>query len=204
MAAIGSFFTEDLRRGLITFIQALVLLTFSNNEVGASGTTEDSATAQIVVTVMIGPSPSSIPPSTLPEWVIFYGLSTQYSVVSDFDGDGHFDIEEFFAGTDPTDRSSKLKILVTALSGNDAILTWGPTSNGDNISRKYRIFSCNADALGALASRQATIEDMVANPDITDLAEVASQGLTTSYRITDAKEDFPVFYRVFLSESTQF
>lgn len=179
---------------------AFVLLCLAFSALGVHA--ETSVTAKILVSVTIVEAPTP-PPDNLEEWVVYYfGEDNNFSAESDFDGDGYLDYLEFYAGTDPTDAASKLKITETTLSGNDAIIKWAPTSNGDNTSRKYLIFRGGPNALSALANPQATVQSLRTNSNITELAEVDSdsQGSTTSYTDSNVKSQLPLFYRVILSQ----
>ena len=169
---------------------ALLFLT----SVASSVYAQESITKQIVVTATVRESI----PLNLEDWVVYYfGDNNNFSAESDFDGDGHLDYLEFYAGTDPTDGASKLKIAETTLSGNDVIIKWSPTPNG----RKYRIFRGGPNALGALTDPQATIDSLQGNSNVTELTEeeIDSGGLSTSYTDVNASDSFPLFYKVILS-----
>lgn len=164
------------------------------------------ATTRIKVSVIVGSSPnSSIPQS----WIdLFFGtLDPNYKITStsDYDGDGQFDYFEYYAGTDPTDGASGLKIIESTLSGNNADITWISSESAEPEPRTYRIFRSGPEALGALAASDATIEQLSSDPDITSLEsdgqlEINSDGETTTYTDLDVKDNFPLFYRVFLSK----
>ena len=159
-------------------------------------------TDEIIVTATVGERIPA-PPDNLEEWVTYYfGNDNNFSAESDFDGDGHLDYLEFYAGTDPTDGASKLKITETTLSGNDVIIKWSPTPNGEDFIRKYRIFRGGPDALGALTDPQATIQSLRGNENITELTdtEIDSGGFSTSYTDVGARDNFPLFYKVILSD----
>lgn len=146
-------------------------------------------------------------PITLEEWAsVNFEENYDFNDSSDYDGDGQFDYYEYYAGTDPKDGASHLKIIETTLSGNDAIITWAPTPTEDGIARKYRVFRSGPDALSILAAADATIENLSANPDITSVesddgeVEISPKGDEISITDKDVKDDFPLFYRVFLSQ----
>ena len=176
----------------------------------SSANAQTSVTAQITVSVTVA-QPS--PPPDLPDFQTwfesFFGGSTQSHEVtstSDYDGDGHLDYLEYYAGTDPTDGASRLNIATVELSREDAEITWTsvPDDNNDPPkepgNRFYRIFRCGPDALGILVDSNATISSLQSEGSVTDLGEVNSDGETTSYTDVGAKSQFPLFYRVFLSK----
>jgi hypothetical protein len=188
-----------LERHRIATISALLFLALVVPNINAQiiFDAQDPVTAKITVSVTVG-SPS---PDDLDDWVVFYfGSDYDFSAESDFDGDGCLDYLEFYAGTDPTDGASKLQIIETTLSGNDVTIKWAPTANGDNISRKYRVFCGGPDALGLLTDPEVTIGNLQASPNVDELAEVNSQGFTTSYIDPGASDKFPLFYKVILSQ----
>ena len=107
---------------------------------------------------------------------------------------------EYYAGTNPTDGASMLKIENVELSGNDAEITWTSTASVDPEPRKYRIFRSGPDALGVLADSDATILSLQGEALITDPGEVESMGATTFDTDANVKSQFPLFYRVFLAK----
>ena len=167
-------------------------------------TAQDSATAKILVRATIG-EPTQVPPDNLEDWEIFYfGSGYDLSAESDFDGDGHPDYLEFYAGTDPTDGASMLKITETILEENNVVIKWTSAMKSNGDPRKYLIFRGGSDALGVLTDPATTIEDLQGNSGVTELAEVPSQGSVTSYTDPDnpnnPRDPFPLFYKVFLSQ----
>jgi hypothetical protein len=167
---------------------------------------QTSAIAKITVSVTIGaPQTSPIPQLWVDQF--FGDIDPNYVVtsISDYDGDGQFDYFEYYAGTDPTNGASGLKIVESILFGNDAEITWTSTDSTDPEPRKYRIFRSGPEALGILAAPDATIEDLSLNTNITSLElngelEINSAGDKTTYTDENVKDDFPLFYRVFLSK----
>jgi len=61
---------------------------------------------------------------------------TKYTFVGDYDGDGHSDVEEYVAGTNPGDSRSNLAIISFVVSGDNHTLTWASSP-----SRIYRVCS---------------------------------------------------------------
>src|SRR5439155_290654 len=62
------------------------------------------------------------------DWEMAYFGTLARDGTGDFDGDGQTDLEEFRAGTDPTDSGSVLRALrLTALNADGAKLIWGAT-----------------------------------------------------------------------------
>lgn len=179
-------------------LTAILMVATASNSIA-----QTSATAPLTVRVTVVASP--IPQSWIDSF--FGAIDPDYAVTStsDFDGDGQLDYYEYFAGTDPTNGASGLKIIETTLSGNDAKIIWTSTTSEDPEPRKYRIFRSGPEHLGILANPNATIQDLSANVDITSLElngelEINSAGSTTTYTDTNARNDFPLFYRVFLSK----
>ena len=180
---------------------AFILLT---SHLAAQASTKDILTVSLIVG-----EPQAAP--DFQNWFNSFFETTppnhEITPTSDYDGDGQFDYFEYFAGTDPTDGSSKLKIIETFLSGEDAEIVWSSVPNSSQPmapgNRFYRVFRCGPDSLGNLADPNATIEILQSNNSIVELtesAEIASQGETTSYTDVNAKSQFPLFYRVFLSK----
>lgn len=65
----------------------------------------------------------------------FFGDTTSTVAAADSDGDGMSNLEEFLAGTDPTDASSVyLGATITPATGSDLTLTWSTI-----VGRRYRI-----------------------------------------------------------------
>ena len=163
-----------------------------------------SISKKLSVSVTVG-APQISAPLTLEEWTeSYFGGGYNVTSNSDFDGDGHFDYLEYYAGTDPTDGASRLQIADTTLEGEDAVITWSPTSEADGFDRTYRIFRSVPDALGILADPDATLDELTTfaeeNASITNLGDISSKGNATSYTDKNVRNQFPLFYRVFLSQ----
>jgi len=70
-------------------------------------------------------------------WMHEYGFSADSnSAQFDSDNDGHANWEEYFAGTDPTNRHSVFSIQTTQLTPTGNIIQWNAAPN-----RKYDLFS---------------------------------------------------------------
>lgn len=181
------------------FVFLLVVLSVS-----LASTRAFAVEAQIKVSVTVGESSSPELPDFQEWFERFFGGSNpenhQVTSTSDYDGDGQLDYLEYYAGTNPTDGASMLKIENVELSGNDAEITWTSTASVNPEPRKYRIFRSGPDALGVLADSDATILSLQGEALITDLGEVESMGATTFDTDANVKSQFPLFYRVFLSK----
>jgi hypothetical protein len=190
----------------IVFVSAFFLsLSLLPLEVSA----QTSITRPITISLTVGePLVSPIIPQN---WINnFFGDSYEVTLTSDFDGDGHFDYLEYYAGTYPTDGASKLKIAEATLDENDDMeITWFSPTDEEPSRRSYLIFRSGPDGLSALASPNATIQSLDENPDvilINDEGNPVPASLTestTSYTDSTAGNDLPVFYRVFLFEPNE-
>jgi PKD domain len=112
-------------------------------------------------------------------WLQQYGLSTDGSAdFADFDHDGLSNWQEWLAGTDPTNVSSVLKIILAARTENPVgfVVTW----NSQN-SRAY-VLQRSGDLR---QSAFYTVQD-----------NIAGQAGATSFTDTNAVEPGPVYYRV--------
>jgi len=109
------------------------------------------------------------------DWEIAYFGNLSRDGSGDFDGDGQTDLQEFRAGTDPTNNGSVLRaITVTQLSGR-ATLFWNAVAG-----RSYRVeFKQNVDDGWTTVSGQIQIN-----------------GSTGSIEDTAATSDSHRFYRV--------
>ena len=183
-------------------IYCIVLFVLFASNLGA----QEPVIAKITVSVTVGsPQAPSIPQSWIDDF--FEAIDPNYKITStsDYDGDGQFDYFEYYAGTDPTNGASGLKIVESTLSGNDAVITWTSTESTDPEPRKYRIFRSGPEALGILSASDATIEGLSSDSNITSLElngqlEINSGGEVTTYIDSNVKNNFPLFYRVFLSK----
>jgi hypothetical protein len=103
----------------------------------AGSITNDLNRAQDVITTLVDSDGDGIPDA----WMLQYfghpnGVAGDRSrAQDDFDGDGMTNLEEFLAGTDPTDANSVFRIQVSlVLSTNGVVVNW-PASP----SRNYRV-----------------------------------------------------------------
>ena len=74
----------------------------------------------------------------IPDWweEKYFGGSTNAVPQGDEDGDGHSNLQEYYAGTDPTNRASCFAIsTLTATSGPMTVLEWSSESN-----KEYSVF----------------------------------------------------------------
>jgi hypothetical protein len=72
------------------------------------------------------------------DWELrYFGTTTLITSTTanstDTDGDGHTDLQEFSAGTDPTKALSKLRITSISVSGNDTTIFWNTVGGRGNI-----------------------------------------------------------------------
>jgi Tol biopolymer transport system component len=99
--------------------RTLVLASFASDLVPA----DHNCRGDIFV-VRIG-APDSDGDSLDDDWEVAYFNDLSQGAAGDFDEDGQSNRDEFRAGTDPTNASSVLSVMVVvSLPGNDATLTW--------------------------------------------------------------------------------
>jgi len=68
------------------------------------------------------------------EWELrYFGSTAVTSGSRDSDGDGQTDLQEFHAGTDPTNPLSQLRIRSVTLNGPDVLIRWQSTGGRSNI-----------------------------------------------------------------------
>src|SRR5947208_15602856 len=79
------------------------------------------------------------------DWEMAYFGTLARDGGGDFDGDGQTDLQEFLAGTDPTNSGSVLRVLtLTSLGGGGARLIWSAAPG-----KTYRVqFKDNLDEAG--------------------------------------------------------
>lgn len=111
-------------------------------------------------------------------WLLQYGLATDGSQdYIDSDGDGLNNWQEWFAGTNPKDASSVLKMLPPQPSGSNIVVTWKSVTNHTYYLQR---------ASGTISP--ADFQTLA--PSIPGLAG------TTSYTDTNAMGPGPFFYRI--------
>jgi hypothetical protein len=111
-------------------------------------------------------------------WLQRYGLPTDGSAdLTDADGDGLNNWQEWVAGTDPTNAASVLKLSQPSLTGPNVTLTWNSVTN-----RTYSVQ--RATDLGA------------ATPFLLLQTNLAGLSGTTSYTDTNTPAPGPAYYRV--------
>jgi hypothetical protein len=134
-------------------------------------------------TVDIGAYEFQSPQSALSyAWLQQYGLPTDGSAdLTDPDGDGHNNWQEWRAWTDPTNSSSALRLLTPLVSTNGLLVRWQSVS-GQNYFLERRT------NLGALSGFAPFASNIVGQAD------------TTVFADTNALETGPFFYRVRVNE----
>lgn len=102
---------------------------------------------------------------------------------ADADGDGFSDLEEYYAGTDPTDPADFVRMAeTTPLSGTSFILTWASQPG-----RKYQIYQRN-EMTGATAWVDAGLGAIIAGTGTTTSVTVPIGGLTQKfYRVSASR-----------------
>jgi hypothetical protein len=114
------------------------------------------------------------------DWEVAFFGDLSRNVAGDLDADGHTDLQEFLAGTDPTNDASILRVLtLTRLQGGAKTILWSAVPG-----RVYRVQYKNS------LSQSSWIE---LPPLVTATTSTAS---TTDNNITPANR----FYRVILAE----
>ncbi|MCC6822856.1 MAG: hypothetical protein IT579_19170 [Verrucomicrobia subdivision 3 bacterium] len=68
------------------------------------------------------------------DWELAYFGNLARDGSGDFDGDGHSDLQEFLAGTDPTNTGSILRVLTLTLLGGETTILWSATPG-----KKYQV-----------------------------------------------------------------
>jgi hypothetical protein len=68
------------------------------------------------------------------DWELrYFGTTAASNGTADADGDGHTDLQEFLAGTDPINSQSRLRIESIALEGDDVRVGWRTAGGHTNI-----------------------------------------------------------------------
>jgi len=107
-------------------------------------------------------------------WEMFYFGTLARDGTGDFDGDGMTDLQEYIAGTDPTDPTSYLKVDKISVTGS-ATLQFVAVSN-----RTYSI----------------QFKDDLANPAWQKLADVLGQPTNRAYVVIDPHTTTNRYYRL--------
>ncbi len=166
--------------------------------VNAEMVSVSKATTEISVTVEM-PQPDEPVPS---EWKEQFSFPDDYiiSTESDFDLDGIPDYLEYYAGTNPIQGSSRLKIADTRVDVEDTVTSWFSSSSSDPEARKYVLFRSGEGNLADLVNA-TSIDELRDHPAIIELGPVdaADPGEITEYRDEGVVDLLPLFYRVFLS-----
>ena len=136
-------------------------------------------------------------------WRSLFSFPEDYTIssTSDFDQDGLPDYLEYYAGTDPTNGASRLKIAETLVDDNDLIIRWASSPSESPESRKYILFRTGAENLGDLVNA-ISIEELENNSNFLKIGPLNSSPSeeVTEYTDYGAAEFLPLFYRVFLSQ----
>ncbi len=111
-------------------------------------------------------------------WLQSYGLATDGSAdFNDADGDGLSNLQEWLAGTDPTNSTSRLQLFISAVDASGITVTWQSTTN-----RTY--FLERATDLAARGCFSCVASNLVGGFE------------TTSFTDTNLSASGPVLYRV--------
>jgi hypothetical protein len=129
------------------------------------------------------------PISSLPylAWALsYYGCTncTQSSELADPDGDGANNRNEFYGGTDPTNRASSVRITSVARRTNDMVISWRTVGGRTNVLQV-----ANGDASGSLTDNFVNILPLIA---VTGIGETT----TNQVDVGGATNAPARFYRV--------
>ena len=133
-----------------------------------------------VRTLVLNPALSAVGDGILNGWKQRYGLDPLDSNLAneDADGDGLSNLQEYLAGTDPTNSASSFRIISIVPSGIDLLVTWMMGSG-----RKNALQAMAGDASGYSTN------------SFTDIFIVTNTvGTTTNYLDTGAATNFPARY----------
>jgi len=163
------------------------------------------APVKVTLRLTIGDSPNL--PSVPTNWVDQYLPGQTITWNSDYDNDGMADYLEYYAGTNPSDGASGLKVVGLGMSDGLVELFWTSSSSELPERRRYKVFSADADALSVLTNpnyRLQDYEELADNPGSSGIFYVGEQsadsnGTTTSILDDGLEVGVARFYRVFLS-----
>jgi T5SS/PEP-CTERM-associated repeat protein len=138
----------------------------------------------IVGTLVLDPNLSAVGDGIANGWKQQYGLDPLDSNVAgtDSDGDGFSNLQEYLAGTDPTNSASNLRIISIEPQGNSLVVTWTVGTGKTN----------------ALQATGGTIGGAYSTNGFTDIFVVTNTvGTITNYLDTGAVTNAPArYYRV--------
>ena len=136
-------------------------------------------------------------------WRNLFSFPEDYTIsfTSDLDRDGLLDYLEYYAGTDPTNGTSLLKIAETLVEDNDLIIRWTSSPSESPESRKYILFRTGTENLADLVNA-TSVEELESNSNFLKIGplDASDSEEVTEYTDYGAAEFLPLFYRVFLSQ----
>src|SRR6185295_16015551 len=97
------------------------------------------------------------------DWEVAYFGNLSRNGSGDFDGDGQTDLQEFRAGTDPTNSNSIFRVLtVTPLGGGGTRIIWNAApSRVDRVEFKNAVTDANWTALDGAISLNGSTASLV-------------------------------------------
>lgn len=126
---------------------------------------------------------------------------------SDFDSDGMVDCMEFYAGTDPANGRSLLKINGLVVTEDKVTITWASTRSTDPARREYIVYGANAQGLDSLLDASLSLQQ------VDELSFIPTSGVVFVGRKLASESDdetsiehdvsqlgLPQYYRVFLTQ----
>ncbi|NKB23112.1 MAG: hypothetical protein GKR87_01705 [Kiritimatiellae bacterium] len=134
----------------------------------------------LVVRLTVG-SPDADGDGMPDDWETSFFGDTSRDGTGDLDGDGMIDVDEFLAGTIPTDPNSVLRIEFIGVQTNMVTLMWQSSTNTDPKARRYNVVN-----LEGLLSTNQTI----------DMSGIDSQGLNTMVSVPEQTNTTERFYYI--------